>query len=153
MKTIDRAKVFMLSMLSFLSAYVLSAYVLYERFYNGEVVTKVEIGMLFMVLVSILVFVLIVKTNKKVNDKQLAHEIARNLGQPSVATPPELLLLWKATKGLLFFGILAWFTFIIGFYGNNIYEAIIVIAGCFTLGQVFKFLAVTIEQTLLKQNQ
>ena len=147
----DRAKVFSLTLLSYLASYMLSGYVLYVRFFSGETVSKVEWGMAFMVGISILMFIFILKTNKKVSDKKLADEIARNLGQPSVATPSEILLLWTAAKSFIFLGLLAWFTFLISFYGSGIYEAIIVIGGCFLLGYVIKFIAVSTEQSLLKK--
>lgn len=150
MKGFQKFLVWFLKFLGYFVMCGLTALIVINKFYYKQNnVFRLGISGI-LILFAIMMYALHqIKKYRKV--KEVAYEVARNLGKHSQTASPITLKLLEYASYMIPFIVLMLFEMIAVTYVGSIYFSLILFMGAFTLGYGIIILAVLLEQSFLKK--
>jgi len=150
MSKLRKLGVFGLKTLGNITTFGLSGFLVFDRFYV-EQPAEVSVGFTGTIIMFVLLLIALGTVSKYKNNKQIAYEVAKNLGQPSESVNPTLIEIMDMMSHSFPFLIIAFFTYIIQSYNGDITTALLTLAGAVAGGHVFKIIGVNLEQSYLRE--
>jgi hypothetical protein len=132
-----------------LTTFGLSGFLVFDRFYV-EQPAEVSVGVTGTLVMTILLFISLSMMARYRKNKEVAYEVAKNLGQPSESVNPTVLEILNMISYSFPFLIISFFTYIIQSYNGDITAALLTLAGAVAGGHVFKIIGVNMEQSYLR---
>jgi Na+/H+-dicarboxylate symporter len=112
---------------------------------------RLEVAGVF--LLSFLAFAALGAIRKYRRNKEVAHEVARNLGQPDQAFNPIVFEVLNYVAYVLPFIVLILINNVLRDYGGNAIWPLLLVVLSFTIGYGTKIAGVAVEQSFLRQAQ
>lgn len=150
MKASQKFLVWICKVLGYFIMFGLTVIIVINKFYYQQS-NAFRLGISAILALSVVMIIALHQINKYKKIKEVAYEVARNLGKHSQTASPVVLKVLEYVSYMIPFAVLILFEMIAVTYSGSIYFSLILFMGALTIGYALIISGVALEQFFLKK--